>query len=170
MQPPPIQLRPPGLLSLLGIQNGGQLPAFLSGSVDASFELSDWYLRAKWEQLVAQNIAMPNGAAAFSAFSSYIVPAGEWWYVERFTGVAACVAGDSLNSWALAASTPGAAGSEFVVSAPGNAVTATNTQWLAADRPFWIPTGWGLGIQKGLSVVAGASAFNIRALIARVQI
>jgi len=75
--PPPINRLPAGLLSFLGIKNGGRNPQFLSEQLSPTFELLGWYLQSNSLSLQA------NGNVTAVGFNAnwFTVPAGETWAV-----------------------------------------------------------------------------------------
>lgn len=75
--PPPINKLPLGLLSFLGIKNGGQYPQHLQADLGASFELLDWYLQTN---SISANLNANVTAVGFNA-GWYTVPTGETWAV-----------------------------------------------------------------------------------------
>jgi hypothetical protein len=171
LPPPPIQIRPPGLLSLLGIQNGGKTPDQLSGFTQGTFELSDWYLRAKWEQLPQSSLTIPNGAnGGYVPYTTnpILVPPNEWWYVENYSASLNVVGADTMAS----GSALGFASQSisYVVSAASAGLSALATQFLTSLRPFWVPPGSSIGLQLSNAAIAGASLGVGRLLIARVLV
>jgi len=92
--PPVINVRPPGLLSLLGLQNGGQMPDQLGATTQPTFELSDWYLRAGiivrstvTTNVINAGLSNIYDALKFSdgALETVQVPNGEWWYIHNWS-------------------------------------------------------------------------------------
>lgn len=69
---------PVGLLSLLDMKARGQSPRILSGSVDASLELLDFYLQ-NGRQIFSGNAS--SGAAPFNVTIG-TVPQNELWYIH----------------------------------------------------------------------------------------
>jgi len=168
LQPPVIQSFLPGLLSLLGIKNGGENPKFLQGSVGASFELSDWYLRGRQEVVPGVGSVIPNGANQGFAVTIQTVPSNEWWYVCHYTGQILTGAADTVDTAALAFVYTT---QSFTVSDPFTNVPAASTRFNHEFSPFWVPPGGLIGLQVGTAVVAAAATFFTgRLVISRVTV
>lgn len=74
---PPINRLPGGLLSFLGIKNGGRTPQVLSEQLAPTFSLVDWYLQTNSLSL------QQNGNVTAVGFNAnwFTVPSGETWAV-----------------------------------------------------------------------------------------
>lgn len=75
--PPPINRLPLGLLSLLGIKNGGRYPQSLGQQLAPCFELLGWYLQSN-----SQSLSL-NGNVTAVGFNAnwWTVPVGQTWAV-----------------------------------------------------------------------------------------
>lgn len=104
----PIQLIPPGLMGLLQLKQGGQLPSMLSKTVAPVVELRDWYLTARRVDELAlfggvPTVSLPSIGSKPFVFggNNATVPAGQIWWVEQMTiqvtGTGAIVATDLLR-------------------------------------------------------------------------
>lgn len=167
LPPPVIQLNPPGLLSLLGLKNGGVNPPHFIGEVAPGFELSDWYLRARQEIIQNAGFTPTNGVITGFGDVQATVPQGQWWYVRHYCSMLATVAGDSFSSYALAY---GYGGFPIQVSDAMPAVLASSTAWAVAREPFWVPPGGTLGFLYGTNVRVGASTGVTRMVISRCEV
>ncbi|HEX6825645.1 MAG TPA: hypothetical protein VF077_04945 [Nitrospiraceae bacterium] len=167
LPPPVIQFNPPGLLSLLGLKNGGVNPPSFGGIVAPGFELSDWYLRAKQELINNASITPPNGAITGYGGTVATVPQGEWWYVRHYNAMISTVAGDSVGRYALAY---GSGGVPYQVSDTNPAIAASASDFAWAPMPFWVPPGGTLGFVFGTNVILGASVAQSRICISRCQV
>lgn len=156
LPPPVIQTRPAGLLSLLGLQNGGRTPETLVPYTQPVFELSDWYLRARRQYLASGNVAIPNGSqAAFVAHTGIVVPNNQWWWVESLSASISAQAGDSLQAgWAIGIQNQAVS---FAVSPQGLAVPSTSAGFLSVASPIWL----GPGSQVGLLVSNNVTAVSL---------
>jgi hypothetical protein len=167
-RPPQIQLSPPGLLSLLGLKNGGSSPEYLSNVVAPGFEVSDWYLRASQEVLPAAAQVIPNGPNQGFAVTIQTVPANQWWHVRHYTGSILTGAADTVDTACLAFAF---ATQSFTVSDPFANVPAASTRFQHEYAPFWVPPGATIGLQVGTAVVAAAlTFFTGRLVITRVSV
>jgi len=93
--PPPINRLPLGLLSFLGIKNGGRNPQFLGEQLSPTFDLVAWYLQSNSRSLSL------NGNVTAVGFNSawWTVPVGETWAVlsTMVNSQAALGAGQSVG-------------------------------------------------------------------------
>jgi len=165
---PVIQSALPGLLELLGIKNGGSNPENLARYVQPTFDLADWYVRARRENN-SLTLAFPTGSVA-TAVPTGVVPSGEWWFVERFTVSAALAAADKVQFM----------GGRIIVSTGG--FFATNTAFTDASvgalahnlavselRPFWLAPGDALNLFT-VATIAGASTLQTQFLFSRLKV
>ena len=154
----PINIQPPGLLSLLGIKTGGRNPINLETMVSPSIDLLHWYLMANSIELrldatalVAQAASGGIGITATSPVNlsdgtNLTVPQNEWWYVEVFS-VRGDLSGTVGNS---ADAQPGyiPPSTDVFVMLPTSdggvhtVAAAITTSWSrACNEPVWIPPG-----------------------------
>lgn len=99
---PRINSNPFGLLSLLGLQNGGRNPEWMPNVLQPTIDLLDWYLEQEPETTTIAAI----GVAAVGNFDvlagSLRVPNNELWYVTGYTlRSAALTAGQSFGMLAV---------------------------------------------------------------------
>jgi hypothetical protein len=73
---PPINRQPAGLLSFLGIKNGGRNPAVLGDTLIPQFDLLNWYLSQNSESIFENQPITKLGLNTV-----YSVPQGETWAV-----------------------------------------------------------------------------------------
>jgi hypothetical protein len=166
---PTIQIRPPGLLSLLGLQNGGVTPVTLGNMTVPTFELSDWYLRAKREMLVSTALNVPTGAVAtYSPLVGFTVPNNEWWWVENYSLSLQTAAGDTISAgWSLGFQ------SQSIIAAVGDqqvAVAPSLAAWVNAHDPFWMGPGATLGVCWSQTVSVGPAVAIGRLMFSRLQV
>lgn len=163
LQPPPIQYRPPGLLQLLGIQNGGQAPNQLLPHLSAVMDLGDWYLRSQQREAISS--AQPITVAGFNT-STLIVPQSEQWYFHFLGCSILTAAGNSIGVLSLAFETPTTA--IFVSESSDLQLASTNRQ-LTQQQSFWAPPGSRIGVYVQDLVLATA-VFSLRAIVTKVQV
>jgi hypothetical protein len=146
---PVIQSMLPGLLSLLGIRNGGALPPVLADQVVPTFDLDSWYLRAQL-RFSAPAASYSTNGAQIGGFTSFVtnqatlqVPNSEWWYVDGYWISAQMNAVDTLSRVQHGLLLPGSvaipAENSFRTSGDAAAPISATTHFLA--RSFWAPPG-----------------------------
>lgn len=155
LPPPVIQIRPAGLLSLLGLQNGGRTPEILATFTQPTFELSDWYLRAKRQYLASTSTAIPNASqGGYIPHTGFTVPNNQWWWVESFSANLTTGVGDSVQAgWGLAASNQNLT---YVLASGGLAIIASSAGFMNVPKPFWLGPGTTIGVVISNNVTAAA--------------
>ena len=142
----PIQVIPPGLLGLLQIKSNGRRPGILADQVQGNIELRDWYMTARRVDnfalfggaMTTGNVptASPGGHAFNVAGVPCVVPPGQIWWVEQFSGFGALAAADTIR-FNLSITT--GSGASFGVSNDYlDTITARARQFeVHIDRGFW---------------------------------
>lgn len=95
---PPINRRPVGFLSLLGLQQQGVAPGTAGQTVQPVLDMLGFYLAG---DLVRRNVQISIAAVGFTGGASpLVVPFGELWIVSSFSGqsLAAVGAGNSFTA------------------------------------------------------------------------
>lgn len=82
LPPPPLTIRPSGLLDFLSIQAGGRYPQHLAENLVPTFDLANWYFDAQAETVTSAALAQTGAGSASVGFT---VPAGEAWSVGSYT-------------------------------------------------------------------------------------
>lgn len=158
--PGPIQVIPPGLMGLLQLKTGGNLPSTLADVVAPVLELRDWYLTARRVDHNTLFGAIPqrvlatgnNGNFGFQLGGVNVqVPQNQIWYCEEMTINANLLAADYIRA-APTILTPGAGASftgSHLVGPDVNDVVTARARSVAgkADRGFWAFPGDIFGVQ-----------------------
>lgn len=82
----PIQVAPVGLLGLLSLKTGGQMPDAMRQDLQPTVDFEAWWLRAKrvLDNVNRGNSTNSGGYVDFSP-NAIIVPESEWWYVHSYS-------------------------------------------------------------------------------------
>jgi hypothetical protein len=166
---PIIQSMLPGLLSLLGIRNGGANPPNFGELVVPTFDLDDWYLRAQLRFTDPAASYSTNGTITGNAFNfvtnraAMIVPNSQWWFVDTYWITCQMNAADTLSRIQHMLLLPGnvvvPVENAFRTSGDAAAPVSVSTHFKSA--PFWAPPGselcfTGLGaLSLGTSTIYG---------------
>lgn len=174
---PPLNAIPEGLLSLLGIKNGGQNPQFLTANLVPTVPLTDWYLETRATVELAEAEVF-DGIAEGSVLLT--VPQTEWWYVMDVTGLATTnVAGlDNPAYWSLGlsyvasntairiAALPQGVHGAIALDPPSLGISGA----LCSSRPFWAQPGSRLGLNYKAEVDGtGSIVLSTRARVVRLR-
>jgi hypothetical protein len=157
---PVVNRLPLGLLSFLGIQNGGRYPDQLLPALAPVLDLSGHYVNTNREYLNSG----PVGVAAFSATQFFTVPVGQWWFVALASGVTSAL-GAGVTYGATIQLTDAAGLVNIVLSQP-TPPKATGAQWHAQARNFWAGPGERIGVYTS-ELVAGPVNVAMTLAIAR---
>lgn len=167
----PIQLIPPGFLSLLQLKNQGHMPADLGEVVSPTMDMRDWYLQVSARTpSTTFGLVLTSEQQSFHRFSpnGIIVPQGKTWWVHHYMvqcGLTA-VAGQSIFGLApiIIWNANGTIKYNQLGPAPATGLissTATNptgTQVFASG--FWAPPGAELGFTNGEIISAAGISFG----------
>jgi hypothetical protein len=82
LPPPPLTVRPTGLLDFLSIQSGGRYPQHLAEDLVPTMDLMNWFLDVQAETIVGAGVAQ-GGAGATGV--SATVPSGEGWLIDTIS-------------------------------------------------------------------------------------
>lgn len=86
LPPPPVQTYPVGLLSFLGVKNGGQNPSPLLPGLQTVMDPTRFYIDLAGDTRGNDLIAVPlGGGQTRSTFN--VVPAGKVWIVTNFVAI-----------------------------------------------------------------------------------
>jgi len=152
----PIQVAPPGLLGLLSLKTGGQMPDAMEQSVQPGIDFEQWWLRAKRvvDFTARQSVLV---AGAYDNYNDWdvpiVVPETEWWYCHSYSAkVAITDAADVLQSFrlALAWTKIGTQRYRFLGNDQAAFVSAAaGPRYQAMAEGFWMPPGSSLGFYIG---------------------
>lgn len=162
----PIQVIPPGLLGFLQLKTGGLNPTELNGLLQPTLQLRDWMFLATAESLTNSQAGVGIGSAWAPLFGGgIVVPQGEAWWVEFFSGVALINAGGVMSDFRLGYRSQNIVGitdNVFILSPVQVAKSAG--QYMNADgyRPFFMPPGAELMYFRELSGGTSDIRFNVR--------
>jgi len=160
--PPPINRLPAGLLSFLGIKNGGQYPQHLATDLLPVWNLADLYLNSSPIYDAAN--------ATFNADGAYfplVVPQSEIWYVTDFSVWLSTGVGESAQ-WSLARVSQG--GVDYVGLGEAMSLAASSERGLAWNRPMVLASGEGLGFQAWGGAYAGAIDYAAAIRYAKLEV
>jgi len=173
LPPPPLTVRPVGLLDFLGIQSGGKHPQSLARELLPVLALTDWYRESQVE-------VIQGTAANCSSIASFVglvtVPAGECWLVQSVDlfSTAAIPAGVTSFNACLGESVVTAVCRNVLNDPrPANLVGSTGTLF----RSVWTPPlqalilpGVTLGVQCVQYSGAGSVNMNVNVRAARLSV
>lgn len=159
---PRINSIPSGLLSLLGLQNGGRYPEWMPNVLQPVLDLTDWYKSVDLEIAApAANTVAATGNYEITA-GGFRVPTNELWWVAGYHVRAVCGAGQAIRhrpAWI-----PASAAAAGIV---GDSATAVASEVAASPSigEFWaLPGSQFIGICEGITAgpvpVTGAIAFK----------
>jgi len=161
----PIQLIPPGLLSLLQLKADGRSVSNLTDTCVPSLEMRDWWLRATaqlWPSASTLNVAAGTSAAFSNFTTDVLVPAAQWWYVHDFSVLLNVPAAGTATNVRLVWAATSAGTIQFHPLADGmeqrGSLLTGACNVMAGARDFWLPPGGRLGIF--VDVVTGAGGLN----------
>lgn len=164
LSPPPINTLPIGLLSLLGIKNGGVNPQYLLPQLAPVLDLSAFYLQQKAE-LLAPADQVVNAVGSFLG-GAVVVPAGEMWVVHSSVLISAAVLGaGAVLQAGVAFFTDQSAG---VRVAPQVLAGAGDSFLAGFEGPILLPSGYKIGIQA-TRYTAPAATISQRIYISRLS-
>lgn len=157
--PTPINKLPDGLLGFLGIKNGGQAPAALPPILSPTIDLTGWYLRSYLTR--AKLTAGPPAVGSISQVGVTAVPAGETWYVHRFSASVNIPAGDAIRFSIGLSQAQGFAPDDYeslAVNQTSTGLTGSAAlEWTVAScGDFWLRPGEQLAIMTLAKTGAGA--------------
>lgn len=165
---PAIQSFLPGLLTLLGIKNGGQNPNTLGDQLAPVFDMEGYYLRGKQEVQLHNLNPIISGTYNGQMAVAFTVPNGEWWYVSEMSYFYALVAADTLTAAGAGVSYNGITmalhDTEDMI---GGAVKYIGRRVVG---PFWVPPGGQIIYIGAVATIAGASIATIRAVVTRLTV
>lgn len=160
MSAPAVNRLPLGLLSFLGIQNGGKYPDQLLPALAPVLDLGGHYVNTNREYVTSGPVAI----AALNATQIFTVPNGQWWYVPVASIVTGTL-GAGVTFGASIQMTDAAQQVNLILSQPV-APKTVGAQFYAQARDFWIGPGERLGIYTS-ELVAGPVNVVMCAAIAR---
>lgn len=173
LPPPPLTVRPVGLLDFLGIQSGGKHPASLVRELLPVLTLTDWYRESQIE-VVQGTAANVSGIASFVGLAT--VPAGEVWMVQSvdlFSTAAIPATVTSFNACLGESVVTSVCRNVLNDPRPANLVGSTGTLF----RAVWTPPmqaiilpGVTLGVQCVQYAGAGAVNMNVNVRAARLSV
>jgi hypothetical protein len=152
----PIQVPPLGLLGFLQLKSPqGRNPTWLEDTVQPTVDQFSMWMQARVDDYPAQSANLPTGTGGNVSWATpLIVPVGELWWVENYTVMAICAAGDSVTNITpavrynfLATSTFGRLGDA------GSAGASERT--IVSARGFWAQAGQELLFYYGKATSAG---------------
>jgi len=79
-----VNATPRGLVSFLSLITDGKTPDVLVGTLQATLDLTEFFLHSKVERVQAAQAIAPNSLQIFTDPAA-AVPAGELWYVRQFS-------------------------------------------------------------------------------------
>jgi hypothetical protein len=103
----PVQVTPVGLLGMLSLKTGGQMPDAMRQDVQPTVEIEPYWLRAKREY-DRTNRGITVAAGSYNTYQDYspnsiIVPETAWWYVHSYSAIGrVSAAGSTISSLTLA--------------------------------------------------------------------
>jgi hypothetical protein len=137
---PVVNRLPLGLLSFLGIQNGGRYPDTLLPALAPVLDLGNHYVNTNREYLTGS-----SAIAALASTTIHTVPSGQWWYCchaslftatlgagQAYGGVLALLDAAGLVTTMLSSSVP--------------AVSGAGAVFVNQARGFWAGPGERLGV------------------------
>jgi len=141
----PLNKIPNGLLSFLGIKNGGRNPQTLADALLPSWDLAQWYMAGTYEYGVANaNIA----AVGLVQFGPANINDGDTWYVHAGGVAVDCTAGGASIAFNLGIS-----------DATGNFVPLNDIEYSAATS--WVGRSYPRGFLLGPGEVLAANVAGI---------
>lgn len=132
-----IQQIPPGLLSLLGIQSGGQNPQQLAGVVTPTMDMLGWYTASVLRTVGGAGDTI-TGNGVFTA-AALTVPSGEWWYLIDGHARVSCAAATQLTATAHWLIQRGAGAASVYATPDRRANVAAETLTLPFPSGIWLP-------------------------------
>lgn len=169
-QTSPLQIFPQGLLGLLQLKNGGEMPQRLgSNELLPVMDLRRWYLETNAE-IISNNPIVVGAAAGNVSFGSMVVPAREWWHVSAFFIEAQSIGAGDVATGMQATVIIAAAGVPVPI---GERISITGAAGTGAVQfgalcDFWLPPNSGFG--ANLEAIAGAFNYVPQARITRLPI
>jgi hypothetical protein len=137
---PVVNRLPLGLLSFLGIQNGGKYPDTLLSALAPVLDLGDQYVNTNREYLTA---SVAVNALASSTF--HTVPTGQWWYVSHSSLFTATLgAGQAYGGVLSLLDAAGIVTTMLSGSVP--AVSGAGAVFVNQARNFWAGPGERIGV------------------------
>jgi len=168
----PIQVAPVGLLGLLSLKTGGQMPDAMRQDVSPTVDLEAWWLRQKRVvDNVNRGITLAAGTVdAFVDFSpnAIAVPEAEWWFVHSYSCKASLTDPlDSIQGVRLAMQWNQVGTLRYRwLGEPGPAfISATaGARALLLAEGFWCPPGSALGFYAGFISGPGGLSVDVKGL------
>jgi hypothetical protein len=166
----PIQVIPPGLLSLLELKSpAGRAPQLMPLDLQPQIDLLKWYLIAKAAAVVpGGSMTVVTANVGFNEFTTnpYIVPDNEWWYVHYFSvNTAVLAAGDALGPMSVMAQIGGGV-QLFNQLGPFSPSAVVGGNMTCAAFDFFLPPGARLGVNitslTSLGLVVAGQLFATR--------
>jgi len=157
LPPPPLTVRPQGLLDFLSIQAGGRYPQHLGENLQPTIDLLNWYIDAQAETVTSGNIAQTSAGSANVGFT---VPAGEAWLVAGYSVYGLVPALMTKFADAICVfDTDGVTVRTIIAASPTTYIAAEQMAW--SWRSQW-PDLWLPGTPIGLVCItaAGAAGFT----------
>jgi len=165
----PVQVTPVGLLGMLSLKTGGQMPDAMRQDIQPGIDMEDWWLRAQ-RVVDRTNRGITLAAAVINDYVDYspnaiIVPEQEWWFVHSISVRSTPVgAGDSFYGLrqALAFNSTGTIRFRFVGDpGPTAAITTASVYPTLMAERFWAPPGSRIGFYVGEVVGPGGLAVDV---------
>lgn len=169
----PIQVPPPGLLSLLNLKNTGRNPERMHDTYTPTLELRDMLLQFNLLDALKTlggtppGVNLTNGQVGARSFSPVLlqVPANEIWWVEEYTVRSVLpAAATEVNQFQAAYFTPLLGSlSTYAVGEASPVVTgvaAYSRQNVAVARGFWVPPTSEIGMLVNINDTATSIAYT----------
>lgn len=164
----PIQVAPVGLLGLLSLKTGGQMPDAMRQDVQPTVDFEAWWLRSK-RVLDDTNRGASTNAVGYVDFTTgpITVPPNEWWYVHSYSVRGKVNSAGQINTGFRLAMLFNAQGSRRFrfIGEPAWTTPQTDTspEYLFLAEGFWAPPGAQLGYYA-TSVVGGVLVTDVLGL------
>lgn len=173
----PIQVIPPGLLSMLQLKSpAGQNPQVLNLDLQPTIELLDWYLLANCENLQAlpgvTHVTADGPGFKLFTTNPIVVPNSEWWYVHYYTiGTTQLAAGDSMGVLKpMCQFMPGGAANFVTLGTDTCPATPALGAASVGASDFWLGPGTTVGFFLGGIVSAAGITFGGNMTFTRLRI